>query len=61
MDNLESISYSDWFRRQVDVDRAAAHDIARVVSVHKESYVVTKGHGEMFAELSCHLLLFVYL
>jgi ribosome biogenesis GTPase len=55
IENLESIRYSDLFRRQVDVGKASAHDIARVVSVHKESYVVTKGHGEVFAELSGNL------
>ena len=55
MENLESIGYGDWFRSQVDVDKAAAHEVARVVSVHKDSYVVTKGHGEVFAELSGNL------
>ncbi|MDH5355822.1 MAG: ribosome small subunit-dependent GTPase A [Gammaproteobacteria bacterium] len=32
------------------------HDLARVVSVHKDSFVVTKGIGEVFAELSGHML-----
>ena len=32
------------------------HDLARVVSVHKDSYVVTKGTGEVFAELSGNML-----
>lgn len=34
----------------------ANHDLARVVSVHKDSYVVTKGTGEVFAELSGSML-----
>ena len=34
----------------------ANHDLARVVSVHKDSYVVTKGTGEVFAELSGNML-----
>ncbi len=34
----------------------ANHDLARVVSVHKDSYVVTKGSGEVFAELSGNML-----
>jgi ribosome biogenesis GTPase len=56
MDKLESIGYGDWFRSQVDVNKTAIHEIARVVSVHKDSCVVTKGHGEAFAELSGNLL-----
>lgn len=55
MDTLENIGYGDWFRSQVDVDKAAIHEIARVVSVHRDSCVVTKGHGEAFAELSGNL------
>lgn len=34
----------------------SAHDIARIVSVHKDSYTVTKGGPEIFAELSGNLL-----
>ena len=55
MNRLESIGYGDWFRRQVDVDKTAAHEVARVLSVHKDSYVVTKGYEGVFAELSGHL------
>ena len=55
MDKLESIGYRDWFRSQVDVSKTAIHEIARVVSVHKDSCVVTKGDGEAFAELSGNL------
>jgi ribosome biogenesis GTPase len=56
MDKLESIGYSDWFRSKVDIEKAGAHELARVVSVHKESYVVSNGQAEAFAELSGHLL-----
>jgi len=56
MEKLETIGYDDWFRTQVDVDKAAAHDIARVISVHKDSYLITKGKGDVFAECSGNLL-----
>ncbi len=36
--------------------RLAKHEIARVVSVHKDSFIVTKGHREVIAELSGKLL-----
>jgi hypothetical protein len=39
MDKLESIGYNDWFRNQVDEGKIAAHEVARVVAVHKDSCV----------------------
>ena len=56
MTDLISIGYSDWFESRVDDEKVAAHDVARVVSVHKDSYTVTKGGEEIFAELSGNLL-----
>ena len=55
MDKLESVGYDDWFRDHADFDMSAAHEVARVVSVHRDSYVVTKGYGGVFAELSGNL------
>ncbi len=56
MDNLECIGYSDWFKSRTDSHLAEVHSVARVVAVHKDSYVVTKGEGDIFAELSGNLL-----
>jgi len=56
MDDLKSIGYSDWFKSRADDEKISAHGVARVVSVHKDSYTVTKGGEEIFAELSGNLL-----
>jgi len=56
MSDLKSIGYSDWFKSRVDEEKIAAHGVARIVSVHKDSYTVTKGGEEIFAELSGNLL-----
>ena len=56
MNKLKSIGYNDWVHDQVNEEKIAVHDIARVISVHKDSYVVTKGQGEAFAECSGNLL-----
>jgi ribosome biogenesis GTPase len=56
MDDLRSVGYSDWFKRRVDDEMIAIHGVARIVSVHKDSYTVTKGGEEIFAELSGNLL-----
>jgi len=54
--DLECLGYSDWFESRADEDQLAAHGLARVVAVHKDSYTVTNGQGEIFAELSGNLL-----
>jgi len=54
--NLERLGYNDWFKLRADEKLLAAHCIARVASVHKDSYTITKGGGEVFAELSGNLL-----
>ena len=56
MDMLKRIGYDDWFLDQVDVDKIALHKVARVIAVHKDSYVVTDGSIEAFAECSGNLL-----
>jgi len=56
MSILNSIGYSDWFKIRADDEKLSAHDLARVVSVHRDSYIVTKGSEEIFAELSGNLL-----
>ena len=55
MKKLERLGYCDWFRNQTEVDTIAVHEVARVISVHKDIYVVTKGEGEALAQLSGNL------
>ncbi|MCP4009160.1 MAG: ribosome small subunit-dependent GTPase A, partial [Proteobacteria bacterium] len=56
MSDLKSIGYSDWFQSRAEEEKITAHGVARVVSVHKDSYTITKGGEEIFAELSGNLL-----
>jgi ribosome biogenesis GTPase len=42
MNDLENLGYSSWFDDKLD-SKQAMHEIARVVSVHKESYLISKG------------------
>lgn len=54
--NLQSIGYSDWFKDQVENEKQKNHGIARVASVQKDSYTITNGGKDIFAELSGNLL-----
>jgi ribosome biogenesis GTPase / thiamine phosphate phosphatase len=60
MSDLESLGYSDWFRSRIDDQdlpaQGSAHDVARIISVHRDNYTVSKGGEDIFAELSGNLL-----
>lgn len=56
MSDLASIGYSDWFKDRVDDKQNAIRGVARIVSVNKDSFILTKGGKEIFAELSGNLL-----
>jgi len=56
MDTLKNIGYDDWFLDQIDVDKTAVHAVARVIAVHKDSFIVTDGSIEAFGECSGNLL-----
>ena len=52
MGDLKNIGFDEWFQDRIDPEMLALHEVARVVSVHKDSYMITKGHGDVFAELT---------
>lgn len=56
MKNLRSLGFSDWFEMHADDQKLAVHNVARVISVHKNSYTVTQGDQDIFSELSGNLL-----
>lgn len=55
MNNLEKLGYTAWFQDKVETDKASIHELARIISVHKDSYIISKGLSDVFAELSGHL------
>lgn len=56
MDKLEQLGFSRWFQARVDKEKLEVHEVARVISVRKDSYVLTKGGGDVFAELAGKLV-----
>lgn len=57
MEKLKRIGFSDWFQDSIDKEKSIIHEIARVVSVHRDSYAITNGSSaEVFAEGSGHLI-----
>lgn len=54
--NAEKWGWDDWFKDQADPNQLNHHSVARVISVHKESYMIRHGQSEVFAELAGSLL-----
>jgi len=48
---IEALGFEKWFLDNVDPVDLESFDIARVVAVHKDSYVLNNGKNDVFAEL----------
>jgi len=56
MYKLENIGFNHWVESQLDAIKMAAHELARVVTVHKDRYMISDGLAVVIAELSGSLL-----
>ena len=52
MEELKCLGFNDWWLANVDADKLELHEVARVVSVRKDGYIVTKGGAGILAELA---------
>lgn len=58
IEKLKCLGFDDWWQANVDAQKLELHEIARVVSVRKDGYIVTKGGADIFAELAGKLMYF---
>ena len=49
--SIEKLGFDKWFQDNVDPESLEGHEIARVIAVHKDSYIVNNGDNDVFAEL----------
>ncbi len=52
MSNIEKLGFDSWFKDKIDLSRTADFKIVRVISVNKNSYVVSNGTNDIYAELT---------
>jgi len=52
MNNIEKLGFDNWFTDKVDLTKASDFKIARVISVNKNSFVVSNGVKDIYAELT---------
>jgi len=48
---IEALGFGKWFRDAIDLADWDSFDIARVMAVHKDSYIINNGDNDIFAEL----------
>jgi ribosome biogenesis GTPase len=53
---IEALGFGKWFHDSVNPVDLEGFDIARVIAVHKESYILNNGQDEVFGELIGRLL-----
>jgi ribosome biogenesis GTPase len=49
--SIEKLGFGKWFQENVDPVDLNKFDIARVMAVHKDSYIINNGENDVFAEL----------
>jgi len=52
MNNLENLGFDNWVQDKVDLSKTTDFKIARVISVNKNSFVVSNGLKDIYAELT---------
>jgi ribosome biogenesis GTPase / thiamine phosphate phosphatase len=53
---IQALGFGKWFQDNVDPVDLESFDIARVIAVHKDSYILNNGENDVFAELIGKLL-----
>jgi ribosome biogenesis GTPase len=49
--NLKQLGFDKYFQDNVETESLEGLEIARVIAVHKDSYMITNGEDDIFAEL----------
>jgi len=50
-EKIIELGFDTWFQEKIAPDKITGFDIARVIAVHRDSYIVTNGEQDVFAEL----------
>jgi len=51
---LEKLGFSHWFKEKIDPEKLVEYQIARIVTVNKDSYIIRNGEKDVFAEVTCY-------
>ena len=54
--NIEQLGFTKWFLDRIDPKKLTDYQIARVITVNKDSYTIDNGNGEVSAEATGKLM-----
>jgi ribosome biogenesis GTPase len=54
--NIEKLGFNKWFLDRIDPTQLIDHQIARVITVHKDKFTINNGKGEVTAEVAGKLI-----
>ncbi|MBT8387535.1 MAG: ribosome small subunit-dependent GTPase A [Ignavibacteria bacterium] len=52
MNDIKRLGFDNWFKDKIDLSKSANFKIVRVISVSKNSYLVSNGTNDIYAELT---------
>jgi len=52
MNNIEKLGFDNWVKDKIDLSKNSEFKIVRVISVNKNSYVVSNGEKDIYAEVT---------
>ena len=52
MNGIEKLGFDSWFKNKIDLSKADNFKIVRVISVSKNSFVISNGTNDIYAELT---------
>ena len=52
MISIEKLGFDNWFKDKIDLSKTDSFKIVRVISVSKNSFVVSNGTSDIYAELT---------
>ncbi len=55
-DHFEKLGFDDWFKSQLNPLKSESFALAKILTVHKESYIITNGKWESRAEVTGKLM-----
>ena len=53
---IEQLGFNKWFTDRIDPTKLIDHQIARVITVNKDSYTINNGKGDVSAEITGKLM-----
>ena len=56
MNNIEKLGFDNWFSDKIEPTKLNEFQIARVININKNSFVVSNGKNDIYAELTGKLL-----